>query len=216
MIKHAELYRYLEQVSSYLPLSQSESKRILDELETEYLEGAEQEKTPENYFGEAKLTAQNIMQGIHPNPIEASISIRAWAYLFDSAIIGAFLTVFFAVPFFVLDWETTFDGPYDVLRIIYIIIIMIYSLTIFGLAFSLYFIPEKWYAQSLGKKVFGLYVLDATGIKISWKQAIIRNITKFTEGGLPLDVFLGWLIKKEGQTLTKASDILAETKVVLL
>ena len=63
-------------------------------------------------------------------------------------------------------------------------------------------------------------MIDQTGIRITWKQSIIRNLTKIplADEFLLFDVILGMVLDKkqepEKPTKQRAMDILAETVVV--
>jgi uncharacterized RDD family membrane protein YckC len=91
---------------------------------------------------------------------------------------------------------------------------MLYSIGVFAIGFSYYIIPERLYGQTVGKRLFGIHVMDISGIRIGWKQAIVRNLAKYNTEFLPLEFILGWLIRKKNMSIQKATDVLAETRVV--
>ncbi|MHA2099290.1 MAG: RDD family protein [Candidatus Kariarchaeaceae archaeon] len=93
-------------------------------------------------------------------------------------------------------------------------LLMIYSIAVFIVGFSYYIVPERLYGQTIGKRVFGIHVMDISGIRVGWKQAVVRNLAKYNFEFLPLEFVLGWLMKKDETPIQKATDIIAETRVV--
>jgi uncharacterized RDD family membrane protein YckC len=91
---------------------------------------------------------------------------------------------------------------------------------VFGavLIYSLYFIGlEKVYATTIGKKLFGLLVVDNSGIRLTWKQSILRNFTKLPGiiEFLPFDIILGIVKLERGRSAyQRATEILAEAIVI--
>ena len=82
-------------------------------------------------------------------------------------------------------------------------------------------ILEYYFGATIGKKILNLSVVDQTGLRITWKQAIVRNFSKIivSEEFLPLDVILGMILEKmdpEKARKQRGLDILAETIVIKL
>lgn len=78
---------------------------------------------------------------------------------------------------------------------------------------------EYHFGATIGKRLLSLVVVDQSGVRISWKQALIRNLYKFlvSEELLPFDVMLGMILEKMDPEKTKNQrglDILAETTVI--
>ncbi|MFX0062856.1 MAG: RDD family protein [Candidatus Hermodarchaeota archaeon] len=83
-----------------------------------------------------------------------------------------------------------------------------------------YIVLEKVFFGTIGKKIVRIFVVDETGIIITWKQAIIRNFTKilFWNIILVFDTIFGILMNKKLATENiknqRMLDILAETIVI--
>jgi uncharacterized RDD family membrane protein YckC len=74
---------------------------------------------------------------------------------------------------------------------------------------------EGLYSTTIGKRLLGLVVVDNSGIKITWKQSFLRNISKLNPLWVPLlilELIGGIYIRKTPHQ--RAFDIVAETKVV--
>ncbi|MFX1253313.1 MAG: RDD family protein [Promethearchaeota archaeon] len=83
-----------------------------------------------------------------------------------------------------------------------------------------YIVSEKVFFGTIGKKIVRIFVVDETGIIITWKQAIIRNFTKILFWNIILffDTIFGILMNKKLATENiknqRMLDILAETMVI--
>lgn len=145
----------------------------------------------------------------------ASLASRASAFLVD-----VFLLIIFSLPinslflYMLVYWV---EGLTDELTLP---VLLFMSLFILGIIVSmitlifLYFVLlEKRYGQTLGKKIVGLRVVSSDGSPLTWKQVLVRNITKMDNNLLILDTLLGWFVidsTKGG----RAFDYLVGTKVV--
>ena len=123
--------------------------------------------------------------------------------------------IFMVVPMYLtgyyLEEKQVFENTMDYFLIT---LFSIYGIIVFVVGFSMFFVPEKKYGQSFGKYILKIYTVDKTGIKISWKQAIIRNLFKYLFDFLPIDFLIGFMLRKEGENYEKATDLLAETRVI--
>ena len=103
---------------------------------------------------------------------------------------------------------------------VFLILAIVLLLYTFGAAliYSAYFvILEKVYSATIGKKLLGLRAVDRSGIRLTWKQVILRNFTKFPGIAefLVFDVILGMLKTESGQgEYQRATEILAEAIVI--
>lgn len=212
-----EIDLYLEKVGSYLPFLGERNEHLLNELKPELEDAKKEDQILETTFGEPKLTAKNILQTIQFDYEYATWKRRLTAFVVDTSIIWTFLLIFFGIPMYFADKEYDLEksfGDYSASELMIISLLMIYGIIIFIVGFSYYIIPERLYGQTLGKRMLGIHVMDISGIRIGWKQAIIRNIAKYNFEFLPLEFLLGWLIKEKDAPIHKATDILGETRVV--
>lgn len=93
---------------------------------------------------------------------------------------------------------------------------MIYSLMsmfIAGLPIFLYFVfCDSIFGYTVGKRIFGLKVVQTNGAKASFIQTIIRNISKIFLLALVLDFIMGFFFAS--QSGQKFSDHIARTQII--
>jgi uncharacterized RDD family membrane protein YckC len=98
----------------------------------------------------------------------------------------------------------------------YILLIIYLTITLLFLVSYIFFM-EPIFATTIGKKIFGMRVIDDSGIKITWKQSLVRNIVKIQGEFLPFDIILGWLMRNEQVgSFRRATEIAANTRVVVM
>ena len=212
-----ELHIYLERVGSYLPFSGERKQQLLEELKPELEDAMKSDQSLENTFGDPKITAKNILQSTQFDYEYASWKRRLTAFVIDTSIIWTFLLIFVGIPLYLADRAYDLEkttGEYSTNEIMVIGLLMIYSVIVFGIGFSYYIIPERLYGQTIGKRMLDIHVMDVSGIRVGWKQVFVRNIAKYNFEFLPLEFVLGWLIKDAKAPIQKATDVLAETRVV--
>ncbi|MHA2365338.1 MAG: RDD family protein [Candidatus Hodarchaeales archaeon] len=238
MKKHNQDYQidsYIDEVSRLLPYPYNKKKTALDELRIDVQSAMKDSnsKSPSEIFGTPLEVAKNVSQSQDWHNERAGWIVRFFAWILDLVIQISILAIYVVVGFLLIillimpydeitqefnKWEDptfnwfnlSFNG---ILLIIFISIISI--TTIIG--FILYnIVLEHYYGATMGKKIFKLLVVDQSGIKITWKQAIIRNLSKIlvVEELLPFDVLIG--IIREKNDNQRALDVLAETFVIKL
>ena len=81
---------------------------------------------------------------------------------------------------------------------------------------SYFTLLEEYFATTVGKKVLGLRVVDESGIRITWSQAILRNLTKTPLTGqfLVFDVLIGMLSEKTKDKKQRIFDLTSDTIVI--
>ncbi len=232
-IKQIDLY--IDEVSQYLPYSKEKKQDALDELRIDVQSAMNDSEgeVPSSVFGSPRDVALNVSQGNDWHYERARWTTRFFAWLIDFiaelVLVIAFLSVGLLVLIFTIiplddlmteftNWES---GIVDfslqgVLLLVYISILTIITVIIF-VGYNV--VLEYYYGSTIGKKLFHLVVVDQTGIRITWKQAIIRNFSKvfIIEEFLPVDVILGMILERFDPEKTKSQrglDILAETIVV--
>ncbi len=228
---------YINQVSSLLPYPNTTKKEALDELRID-VQSARKDSEGEPLsivFGNPRNVAQNVSQGHDWHNKRAGWSIRLLAWLIDLImeaclvliILGAgFLLLLVIIPFEELmlefsSWESgtstlKFFSPQGLL---FIAIITVLTLATVAAILGYNAALEYYFGKTIGKKLLSLAVVDKTGIKITWKQAIIRNFSKIivSEELLPFDVILGMILERMDPEKTRNQrglDILAETIVI--
>lgn len=231
---------YINEVSRLLPYPQSMKKEVLEELRVDVQAAMKDsgEKSPSIVFGTPDDTAKNVCHAQNWHNKQAEWHIRFLAWVIDWIFLAIFLMIIMGGGFLVTltfmsydemkdeftQWESsTYDwnsASSEACMLMFVILLMsiIAIIGFFGYNIGL----EYYYGATIGKKLLNLIVVDQTGIRITWKQAIIRNISKILVNYvflLPIDVLLGILRDKRDPNKAynqRGLDIIAETIVVKL
>jgi len=70
-----------------------------------------------------------------------------------------------------------------------------------------------WQGQTIGKRVFGLRVMDVRGLRLHYSQVVIRNLLRSVDG-LPAFYFLGGIVCLVSRHAQRLGDIAADCVVV--
>ncbi len=160
-------------------------------------------------FGDPYEVAKSISQGQDWGTIRADYRPRIWAFLFDQLIIiGAILVGFALWIYGTLIPALLAHYPYLLIFLSGLFLVFPYG--IFWI-YGYFVVCEKIFSKTLGKRLFGLSVYDESGIRITWSQALIRNITKAEAALLLLELVIARYKNKDYQRLL---DSVANTIVV--
>ncbi|MFX0208799.1 MAG: RDD family protein [Candidatus Hodarchaeota archaeon] len=237
--RQEQIDSYIREIDQLLPYPEALKSEALSELLIDVESAMEDTDidSPAIVFGNPLEVAKNLSQAQNWHQERATWLIRLGAWLIDTFIqmiiiliclgIGFLLFILAVMPYEELKDEfSRWDDPnYDgssilntqgILLVLWMLILFITTLTIL---YGYYIILEHEYGVTIGKKICRIAVVDQSGIKISWKQAIIRNLSKILiiEELLPFDVILGMVLEKVDPEKTRkqrGSDILAETIVI--
>ena len=232
--------RYIKEISEFLPYPSSLKSKLLAGLRIDVQSAMEDSKSnnPSLVFGSPRDVARNFTKSQEWGTERAGWWFRILAYLIDIGILGLFMLFYTGggvlailalfVPFdkiselFKGSWG--FDEPLTLQLDLTLIETIIFLTLLFFLIGSTILIVlsylvalEHYYSTTIGKKLLKLSVVDISGIRITWEQAIIRNLTKIFGGFLPIDFLLGLILERKNPQKTRkqrAFDILAETIVV--
>ncbi|MHA1995416.1 MAG: RDD family protein [Candidatus Hodarchaeales archaeon] len=231
---------YIEEIRKLLPYPSSLKTSLLKELRVDVDTAMEEakNKNPSLVFGSPREVAKNFTKSQDWGTKRAGWWVRIFAYLVDVIILGLFLAVYIIsgliviLMIFLPDNSLTdlFQGSWGLdepitlqldlsLGETFLFLGMLF--TLIGSAifiFLAYLVAlELYYSATIGKKVFKLSVVDISGIKITWHQALVRNLSKVLGGFLPVDLILGMMLERHDPDKHKKQrglEILAETIVV--
>lgn len=225
---------YIQEIDRLLPYSKEKKKPILKELRQEVQDTLQTDnRAPNLVYGSPHEVAKNLSVSQDWGTKPARWGIRTLAFAIDTILNVSVCLTYLIIGFIIflgIDlWQfLTFSGLGDAFKLLqqdlglgsFLILaslVLLYSLGA-GIIYSAYFIVfEKVFSATIGKKLFGLQAVDSSGIRLTWKQAIVRNFTKLPGIAefLVFDIILGMLMNEKGQgEYQKATDILAETIVV--
>lgn len=117
---------------------------------------------------------------------------RVIAYVMDFFVVSAVMWILT----FLLNFAVS-DFAYSVYQVlIYVVPILIFAYFIFC---------EKTYGATVGKSIMYLQVRSKNGARISWPQAIVRNITKIYWFPIIFDWAIGKILQTDRllNTITK-------------
>ncbi|MFX0208821.1 MAG: RDD family protein [Candidatus Hodarchaeota archaeon] len=231
---------YIDEVRRLLPYSKEKTQDVLKELRID-IEAAvidADRKPPSAVFGSPRDVALNIMAS-HPEwySKRAGWWIRFMAFVLDLFVEMTVLIIYLGAGFLAIltfimpldelmqefqSWEQESFNFFELFTppsLFLIILISFFTITTVVLLVGYNIVLEYYFGATFGKKLLKLLVVDQTGIRITWKQAIIRNFSKLliSEEILPFDVVLGMIQEKLNPEKTQKQrglDILAETVVI--
>jgi uncharacterized RDD family membrane protein YckC len=210
---HDPIDVYIQKVNRLLPYPKSVKNSILESLEQDITEAMRDINNPDptEVFGDPGIVAKNLSSSKDWGTSPVGFRLRTVAYLIDFFLsILACLSLIVPTVFLI--------GPHMVYESNLIIFFVEFFLIIGGLVSGIFIffcypmVLEGLFSTTIGKKLFGMIVVDVSGIKISWKQAIIRNLPKTQAEFLFFDVLIGKYIQKTYNQ--RALDQVAETVVV--
>lgn len=198
---------YIQEVNIWLPYPMNLKSKILENLKSDILETIKDtgEKNPVLAFGDPYHVAKSISKGQDWGTIRADYGTRFWAYLFDQVII--FLGILIGIYLYI---SISLRSGFNSLSLFFTAFFVLLPYTLFWI-YGYFVILEKIFAATPGKRLLGLSVCDESGVRITWLQAIIRNITKFETTLLLLDTIIAHYQKTNYQRLM---DTVAKTIVV--
>ena len=206
---------YIKEISDLLPYPEKIKAPVLAELRSDVLDAMGSDKRPPSIvFGPPVEVAKNISVAHDWKTRLAGWGTRFLAAFIDLVIIsGVFvfytitrrLLVDFDLGDVSLDYSIRFSFGFLFIGIPVILFILGYFIVL-----------EKTYSTTPGKRLLGLRVVHEAGIKITWTQAVIRNITKVpvVGGFLPFDILFGILSEKTRGRKQRVLDFVAGTIVV--
>ncbi|MFW9906630.1 MAG: RDD family protein [Candidatus Thorarchaeota archaeon] len=201
---------YIQKIDDWLPYPRIKKEIVLERLKAEIYEAIQdtEQKDPVQAFGNPYQVAKDVSLGQDWDMERSSYSDRAMAYMIDNFIqaigVGAgviiWLKTLLTLPFFASNLALVLTTVFFFL-VPYILICTIGYFIIF----------EKIVSKTPGKALLGLTVCDVSGVRITWLQAIIRNLTKIESFILLIEVIIGIAQKTDFQ---RPLDIVANTIVI--
>ena len=135
-------------------------------------------------------------------PLAGPIS-RMLALLLDNLCIGIGMILLQMLTY--LFGIISLDLSYAVLILSFFIVNIFYSILM----------EWFWHGQTIGKKVFGLRVMDARGLQLQPSQVVIRNLLR-TVDSLPMFYLLGGVASLLTRYSQRLGDMAANTVVVMI
>jgi uncharacterized RDD family membrane protein YckC len=233
--KNNLLESYIQKIDYWLPYPKGKKKKLLENLKAEVIEAIQDSgnSDPVIAFGDPYQIAKGLSLSQDWGTKPGGWLDRIFAFMIDAILVVGFCLVYLMFGFvfiFRIDLNqaltiSELSEAFDIFRgdlelglfLLLAIVLLFYALGA-AVIYSVYFIIlEKSFSTTIGKKLLGLQAVDQSGVKLTWKQSIVRNFTKLPGIAefLVFDIILGMMMTERGQgEHQKATDILAETIVV--
>ncbi|MHA1977619.1 MAG: RDD family protein [Candidatus Hodarchaeales archaeon] len=202
---------YLQKVEEWLPHPMKMKKKLLESLKSDVFEAINdsEKKDPVVAFGDPYTVAKSITKGQDLGTVRANYERRFWAFVIDYSIINLALGIGFTWWIYGVLFPALETRPTLLIPIFTGIFVMI-PYVIFWI-YGYFVVFEKMFSKTPGKRLLGLSVYDASGVRITWIQALTRNITKIDIFLLFLELLIAHYKDTNYQSLM---DTLANTEVV--
>lgn len=226
---------YIQEIDNWLPYPKKKKSDLLENLRVEITEAIQDSGNPdpEIAYGDSYQIAKGLSLSQDWGTKPSGWFDRILAFMIDATLIVGFCLIYLISGLvFILRINlkqaltiSELSEAFELLQsdlelglfLLLAIVLLLYALGA-AVIYSAYFIIlEKLFSTTIGKKVLGLQAVDQSGVKLTWKQSIVRNFTKLPGIAefLVFDIILGMLMMERGQGKNqKATDILAETIVV--
>ncbi|MFX0184867.1 MAG: RDD family protein [Candidatus Hodarchaeota archaeon] len=201
---------YIQKIDDWLPYPRTKKEIVLERLKVEITEAIRdtEQEDPVQVFGNPYQVAKDVSSGQDWDMERSSYSDRAMAFVID-----IFIQTIGIVAGVLIWLRTMFAPDYNAAGLTLILVSLFFFLIPYVLVWTVgYFIIfEKVTSKTPGKALLGLTVCDVSGVRITWSQAIIRNLTKIEIFILLIEVIVGIVQKTDFQ---RPLDIVANTMVI--
>ena len=231
-----EIEKNLKEIINIINLDEKDRTDIEKELRSTYYEAAEAAarsrgsntvtaddvKTAKSDMCSPKVTAESYMKSYASTLNRAGFWPRLAAYIIDNIVLCVtililvlptlLLMVLLNVPFSKSsDYSWVGNHSPAVLAVFFsVAFITVVSAAI--VAFGYYIVLEGHFGYTLGKYLLGLRVLKTDGTRIGYKEALLRNLSKYINNLIILDALIMLIFfNKEKQ---RGFDKIANTMVV--
>ncbi|MFX1514777.1 MAG: RDD family protein [Promethearchaeota archaeon] len=198
---------YLHKIEQYFPYSTNKKIEAIMNLRTDIEEALKDSKKedPEEVFGHPQEVAKNYSMNYEWGVVRVGFRSRTLAYCMDLGVSFTFFSLF------LLGWILSTYLAIISFHEVSVIIFILAWITLTGASWH-QMITERYFSTTIGKQMLGLIVCDQSGIRITWSQAILRNLSKVIPGLILPELIIGKYIKTD--KLQRPLDKVAETMVV--
>lgn len=203
--KNEAINEYIQEIKNLLPYSETKKGSVFELLKhdiEEAMMGSNSEDLSIS-FGKPDTVAKNLCLSQRWGTKQARFTTRIMAYIIDFLVVyiffGLIMIPYIAVTTVLPELKGIFASP-------------ITSILLISFLIGYFTILEKKNSTTLGKKLFNLLVVDITGVKITWKQALVRNFSKFRPDIIFIDILIGKLLYRTNEQ--SILDILTKTNII--
>ncbi len=229
-----EIEKNLKEIVNNINLDEKDRTDIEKELRSNYYEAAEAAarakgantvtiddvKTARADMCSSKVTAESYMKSYASTLNRAGFWPRLVAYIIDNIVIGVTLLLL-VLPMLVLmlilnvpfsDTPASSWEPSPMALAVFIPVALITVVSAIIVALGYYIVLEGHFGFTIGKYLLGLRVLKTDGTRIGYKEAFLRNLSKYINNLIVIDALIMLIFfNKEKQ---RGFDKIANTMVV--
>lgn len=170
--------KYIQKVDDWLPYPMDLKRKLLENLRYDVLEvlNDTEEKDPVVAFGDPYTVAKSISKGQDWGTVRVDYRTRFWAFLIDQLIINVAMVI--GVAWWIYGVIIpSLEVPSSFLFAFFSGLFLLMPYTFFWI-YGYFVVFEKMFSRTPGKRLLGLSVYDESGVRLTWSQALTRNITK--------------------------------------
>jgi uncharacterized RDD family membrane protein YckC len=227
-----DIEKNLKEITNNINLDEKDRTDIEKELRSTYYEAAEASamarganavtaddvKTARAGMCSPKETAESYMKSYASTLRRAGFWSRLVAFIIDNITLAVLVMVIMiplillALPFDDITINAGNSSEHPLLVAAFIILGLISIISAMIVVFGYYIVLEGHYGATVGKHIMGLRVYKTDGTKIGYKEALLRNLSKYLNNLIVIDVLIMLLFfNKEKQ---RGFDKIANTMVV--
>ncbi len=231
-----EIEKNLGEVVRRISMDSRERTDIMNELRSTYYEAAEDEarargsdtvtladaRAAKASISSPRETGDSFMESYAAHLKRAGFWPRLAAFIIDSAILCAlvFSLMMPFLAFMLLTGMPTDDAANEAwfyalspeMKLLFLVTVVTVLPAFLIIIFGYYFVIEGHFGRTPGKYVMGLRVLKTDGTRIGYKEAILRNLSKYNNILIVIDVLIMLIFfNREKQ---RGCDRIADTIVV--
>jgi uncharacterized RDD family membrane protein YckC len=231
-----EIEKNLGEVVRRISLDSRERTDIMNELRSTYYEAAEDEarargsdtvtladaRAAKASISSPRETGDSFMESYAAHLKRAGFWPRLAAFIIDSAILCGlvFILTMPFLAFLLLTGMPTDDAANEAwfyalspeMKLLFLVTLVTVLPAFLIIILGYYFVIEGHFGRTPGKALLGLRVLKTDGTRIGYKEAILRNLSKYNNVLIVIDVLIMLIFfNRETQ---RGSDRIADTIVV--
>ncbi len=232
-----EIQKNLDEVVRNINVAEKERIEIVNEMRSTYYEAAEGEarargadvvtaadaRAAKASISSPRETADCFMKSYAGNLKRAGFWPRLVAFFIDNIVILLLAMIVMLPAFGIMllsgmpisddaSSQAWFDSLSIAAVIAFVTAMIAVMISMFAIIFGYYILFEGHFGYTIGKYVMGLRVLRTDGTKIGYKEALLRNISKYFNNLIVIDTLIMLVFfNKEKQ---RGFDKIANTMVV--
>lgn len=210
----SDIEKNLKEITNNISLDEKDRTDIEKELRSTYYEAAEAAavargsntvttddvKTAKAEMCSPKVTAESYMKSYASTLSRAGFWPRLVAYIIDNIVIGVtmlilaipvlMIMVLMSVPFSETANDTWFQAQSPAALAVFFAVMLVTVISALIVGIGYYIVLEGHFGYTIGKYLLGMRVLKTDGTRIGYKEAFLRNLSKYINNLIILDTLI--------------------------